>query len=118
LTFADVQQVLQGSAGSFRIVTWLKFKTFLAPPSVTTFTYSWTFDVNVTTNALVGFQKFVESAIPPELGVEINIFKGTSTGMINYELVEGYYGAASKLNASIAPYLSTLPTPGTTWDCT
>jgi len=108
---SDLFWALRGSAGSFGIVALLEFHTFAAPPSVTVFSYSWTFKVNAATDALLHFQTFVESGIPPELGAEIDVFKGSSPGTIDYELTGGYYGPATQFEASIAPYLAMLPTP-------
>lgn len=79
---------------------------------MTIFTYHWSFGVDAATSALAGFQTFAQSSIPPELGAEINIL-GASGGAVDFELIGGYYGSADKFNASIAPYLSTLPTPKT-----
>jgi len=105
----DIFWALRGAAGSFGITTSITVKTFPAPPSATVFEY--TYDLNVTdaSNGLTAFQSFVQTNIPPEFGAEINLGKGSSSGKVSFTIVGGWYGAASKLNATIAPLLAKLP---------
>jgi len=100
---------LRGSAGSFGIVTSIEVTTFPAPPSATIFQYSWDLTVADASNGIAVFQSFVQTNIPPEFGAEIVLGKGSASGRVSFELSGGWYGAASKLNATIAPLLEKLP---------
>lgn len=100
---------MRGSAGSFGVTTSIKVKTFPAPPSATVFQYNWDLSVTDASNGITAFQTFVQTNIPPEFGAEINLGKGSSSGKVSFTLVGGWYGAASKLNATISPLLAKLP---------
>jgi hypothetical protein len=101
---------MRGSAGSFGITTSITVKTFPAPPSATIFQYGWDMSVTDASNGIATFQSFVQTNIPPEFGAEINLGRGSASGKVSFQLVGGWYGAANKLDATIAPLLAKLPT--------
>jgi hypothetical protein len=102
-------QAMRGSAGSFGITTSIEVTTFPAPPSATIFYYYWDLSVSDAANAFSSFQSFVQSDIPPELGTEIDLNKGTAPGRVSFLLTGGWYGPAANLNATLAPLLEKLP---------
>ncbi|KAF8874587.1 glucooligosaccharide oxidase [Infundibulicybe gibba] len=80
---SDLFWAMRGLAGSFGITTAIEVTTFEAPP----------------TN------------IPPQLGGELIAAKGSVRGNITFGLSGGWYGPSAQLNATLAPYLSSLPPP-------
>jgi hypothetical protein len=100
---------MRGSGGSFGITTSIEAKTFPAPPSATVFTYEWTLDVAGTAKGIGAFQSFVQTNISPQLGGEINLFRGSKAGTVVFSLTGGWYGPAKDLNATIAPLLKQMP---------
>ncbi|KAG6830740.1 hypothetical protein H0H87_007216 [Tephrocybe sp. NHM501043] len=105
----DLFWALRGSAGSFGIVTSYEVKTFTAPPSATSYKYSWNLNFTTAATAISNFQKFVQTNIPSSLGAELVLGKGWSSGMIYFELSGVWYGNAGELNAILDPFLSKLP---------
>lgn len=114
-------QALRGSAGSFGIVTSIEVRTFTPPPSAIVFEYQWDFNVPDLSKGLAAWQTFVQTDIPAEFGGEINLRQGSTSGTVSFAILGGWYGAANKLNATIAPLLAAMPrrpentklTPGT-----
>ncbi|KAF9267046.1 FAD-binding domain-containing protein [Marasmius fiardii PR-910] len=102
---------IRGAASSFGIITALTFQTYPAPTSSVIFSYDWTHDVNGATNAFESFQTFADSGIPPELGGELTISRGTQRDQVTVEFSGGYWGPLDSFNATIASYLSTQPIP-------
>ncbi|KAF8069864.1 glucooligosaccharide oxidase [Lyophyllum atratum] len=112
----DLFWALRGSASSFGIVTAIEVKTFPAPPTGTIFQYSWD-GLNTTTATLIisAIQRFVkESDIPPQLGGEINLFRGAVIGTISISFAGGWYLPIEKLNATVNPLLRRVPAPSRT----
>jgi hypothetical protein len=106
---------MRGSAGSFGITTSIEFTTFPVPPSVTVFQYYWDLSVTDASSGIIAFQSFVQTNIPAELGAMIDLTKGSVSGKVTFAIIGGWYGTASKLNATIAPLLAKLPSnPQTT----
>jgi hypothetical protein len=61
---------------------------------------------------MAAFQSFVQTNIPAELGMEINMGAGESRGSISFDLSGAWYGAqGSALNNTLAPLLAQLPKP-------
>ncbi|KAJ6547864.1 hypothetical protein B0H10DRAFT_2243380 [Mycena sp. CBHHK59/15] len=54
---------------------------------------------------------FAASNIPPEFGAELVFSKGPSNSHITLGWTGAYYGSPSTFNATLAPYLKTLPKP-------
>ena len=65
----------------------------------------------VAANALGIFQSFVQTNIPPQLGMEINLGQGYSNGQVSFELSGAWYGAQSAMTSALQPLLSQLPAP-------
>lgn len=87
-------------------------QTFPAPASATVFQYGWdNMDITTASNAIASFQTFATTNIPPEFGAELVFGAGSSKGHVFFGLTGAWYGAASSLDATLAPYLKTLPTP-------
>jgi hypothetical protein len=106
---------MRGSAGSFGITTSIEVTTFPAPPSSTVFQYHWDMSIADASNGIAAFQSFVQTNIPVEFGAEINLGRGSVSGKVSFTITGGWYGAASGLNATIAPLLANLPSnPQTT----
>ncbi|KAF8634258.1 hypothetical protein AX17_004215 [Amanita inopinata Kibby_2008] len=108
---ADLFWAMRGASGSYGIVTSIKVKTFPAPASTTVFQYSWHLKATEAAKAVAAFQKFVETDLPKEFDAEFVIGKGSEIGSISFGLTGGWYGPADKFNATIAPYLKTVPKP-------
>ncbi|KAF8878834.1 glucooligosaccharide oxidase [Infundibulicybe gibba] len=97
-------QAMRGSAGSFGITTAIEVTTFEAPPSATFYRYLWNMNVQDATDAMAKFQVFVETNIPPELEAD-----WSSQGP--YPREWAWYGPSAQLNATLAPYLTSLSPP-------
>ncbi|KAF9460062.1 glucooligosaccharide oxidase [Collybia nuda] len=117
---SDLFWGMRGSGGSFGIVTSIEVKTFPAPPSATVFEYEWTLDVDGVAKGIDAFETYAQTNIPPEIDGEINLSRGPKKGTVIFHVTGGWYGAANKLNATIAPFLNKMPkgpkvtlTPGT-----
>lgn len=100
---------MRGSGGSFGIVTSIEVKTFPQPPSATIFEYEWVLDVDGIAKGIDAFQSYAQSNIPPQIDGEINLFRGPSKGTVVFHVTGGWYGPASQLNATIAPFLNKMP---------
>ncbi|KAJ7725250.1 hypothetical protein B0H14DRAFT_3002972 [Mycena olivaceomarginata] len=108
----DLFWAIRGASPSFGIVTSVEVQTFPAPASATVFQYGWdNMDITTASNAIASFQTFATTNIPPEFGAELVFGAGSSKGHISVGLTGAWYGAASSLDATLAPYLKTLPTP-------
>ncbi|KAF9456046.1 glucooligosaccharide oxidase [Collybia nuda] len=106
---SDLFWAVRGSASSFGIVTSIEVKTFPEPPSGIIFQYEWILDVDGMAKALDVVQNYLESGIPPEVGGEINLFRGPTQGTIVFHISGGWYGPADQLNATVAPLLEKMP---------
>ncbi|KAJ7472955.1 glucooligosaccharide oxidase [Mycena galericulata] len=114
---SDLFWGIRGASPSLGIVTSIEVKTFPAPPSATVFEYAWnSLSISAASNAIAAFQTFASSNIPPELGAELVISKGPSSGTVRFGWTGAYYGTgnATALNAILAPYLKSLPAPTST----
>ncbi|KAG7094084.1 hypothetical protein E1B28_007703 [Marasmius oreades] len=107
----DLYWGIRGAASSFGIITALTFTTYPVPTSSVIFRYGWVFDIDGATNAFESFQNFVDKGIPAELGGELVITRGPSTGRVGVEFFGAYWGPLSSFNATVAPYLATQPSP-------
>ena len=65
----------------------------------------------VAANALGSFQTFVQSGISAQFGPEIMLTKGSTQGRVVFSLGGGWYGPTNRLDAVIAPFLSTMLPP-------
>lgn len=79
------------------------------PASATIFEYDWNLSIATASKAIASFQSFVQTNIPAQLGVEINLGRGSTSGTVSFSLTGGWYGAQSALNAVLAPLLAQLP---------
>ncbi|KAG6899304.1 hypothetical protein C0993_011393 [Termitomyces sp. T159_Od127] len=100
---------LRGSAPSFGIVTSYEVKTFPAPQSSTIFQYSWNLNFTAAAKGISAFQKFAQTDIPSQLGAEIVLGKGTTSGTVYFALSGGWYGNSQDLNAILLPFLREMP---------
>ncbi|KAJ6551851.1 hypothetical protein B0H19DRAFT_1159199 [Mycena capillaripes] len=112
----DLFWAIRGASPSFGIVASIEVQTFPAPASAIVFQYSWdSMDIATASNAIASFQTFAASNIAPEFGAELVFGAGPSKSHVSVGWTGAWYGDASKLNATLAPYLKTLPAPsGTT----
>jgi hypothetical protein len=103
---------MRGAASSFGITTSITVKTFAAPSFAKVFTYDYQMTTSQASSAMAAFQSFVQTNIPAELGMEINMGKGNTRGSISFSLAGAWYGAqGSALNNTLAPLLAQLPKP-------
>ena len=102
---------MRGASGSFGVVTSIQVETFAAPDSATVFSYSWDLSSADAASAAQQFQNFVQTDIPPELGAEVALARGSSSGRVSFSLNGGWYASADQFAAVIAPLLNSLPTP-------
>jgi len=109
--YPDLFFALRGASGSFGVVTSIQVETFAAPDSVTMFSYSWDLSAADAASATQQFQNFVQTNIPPELGAELVLGRGSSSGRVSFGLTGGWYAPTDQFAAVIAPLLNTLPTP-------
>lgn len=75
---------------------------------MTIFQYNWAFDVDTATSALSDWQDFTDSGIPKELGGEVVLTRGATSGNVGFQFFGAYYGPVESFNATIAPYLTKL----------
>lgn len=108
----SVDQAIRGASPSFGIVTSIEVQTFPAPASAIVFQYGWD-SLNITTasNAIASFQTFAATNIPPEFGAELVFSAGPSSSHVALGWTGAWYGAPASFNATVAPYLKTLPAP-------
>jgi len=103
---------IRGSSASFGIVASIEFRTHAVPSSGTAFEYAWEMDIATASNAFMEFQRWALSGeIPVEFGGEIGFEKGPEYGQVELGILGNYFGPAESFNATMAPFLSTLPTP-------
>ncbi|THU98373.1 FAD-binding domain-containing protein [Dendrothele bispora CBS 962.96] len=102
---------IRGSSSSFGIVTSIEFNTFPAPSAATIFQFNWSFNLTEATQALSNWQSFVDTDIPPQLGGELVLTRGPSSGQVNVQFFGGYWGPHEDFNSTIAPFMNTFPTP-------
>ncbi|KAK7031539.1 Glucooligosaccharide oxidase [Favolaschia claudopus] len=111
----DLFWAIRGASPSIGIVTSIEVQTFAAPASATAFFYNWNnVDIATASKAISSLQTFAATNIPKELGVELVFGAGSSKGRLSLGLTGGWYGAATSLNSTIAPYLKDLPAPSST----
>jgi hypothetical protein len=103
---------MRGAASSFGITTSITVQTFAAPSFAKVFEYDYQMTTSQASSAMAAFQSFVQTDIPAELGMEINMGSGDSRGSISFTLAGAWYGAqGSALNNTLAPLLAQLPKP-------
>ncbi|KAJ7708832.1 hypothetical protein B0H17DRAFT_1155919 [Mycena rosella] len=106
----DLFWAIRGASPSFGIVTSIEVQTFPAPASAIVFQYGWnSLDITTASNAIASFQTFAATNIPKEFGAELVFSAGPSTSHITLGWTGAWYGNASAFNATITPYLKTLP---------
>ncbi|KAJ7282088.1 glucooligosaccharide oxidase [Mycena rebaudengoi] len=109
---SDLFWAIRGSSPSFGIVTSIEVQTFPAPASAIVFQYGWnSLDIATASAAISSFQTFATTNIPKELGAELVFSKGPSSSHVAVGWTGTYYGTAATFNATIAPYLKTMPAP-------
>ncbi|KAF9042491.1 glucooligosaccharide oxidase [Panaeolus papilionaceus] len=112
----DLFWALRGSSSSFGIVTSVTAKTFPAPSQVTTIRYSWDLAAADASAAILAFQNYSQVAdIPPELGLELVMSKGSALGRVFFRIQGGYYtpDINGTLSSTLSPLLTVLPKPTT-----
>ncbi|KAJ7102980.1 glucooligosaccharide oxidase [Mycena crocata] len=103
---------IRGASPSLGIVTSVEVQTFAAPPSAIVFQYGWnSLNITVASNAIASFQTFAATNIPAEFGAELVFSAGPSTSHVTVGWTGAWYGSASAFNATVAPYLKTMPKP-------
>ena len=103
-------QAIRGAASSFGIVTQTTLSTLPAPNSTTTYEYGWTLNINDATSAFQSYQSFsLSNPTPPELGIELQLARGSARGTVTLMLSGAWYGAAGQFATVIKPLLSTVP---------
>ncbi|KAJ7777401.1 glucooligosaccharide oxidase [Mycena metata] len=108
----DLFWAIRGASPSFGIVTSIEVQTFPAPTSAIVFQYGWdSLNITAASDAIASFQEFAATNIPTEFGAELVFSRGPSSGQVAFGLTGAWYGAPAALNATVAPYLKTLPTP-------
>ncbi|KAJ7173671.1 glucooligosaccharide oxidase [Mycena filopes] len=109
---ADLFWAIRGASPSFGIVTSIEVQTFPAPASAIVFQYGWdSLNISTASNAIASFQTFAATNIPPEFGAELVFSAGPSSSHVAVGWTGAWYGAAASFNATVAPYLKTLPAP-------
>ena len=86
-------------------------QTFPVPTYAKVFQYQWQMTAAVAAKALGTLQSFVQTNIPPQLGLEINLGRGNTNGQVSFELSGAWYGAQSAMTSALQPLLVKLPTP-------
>lgn len=109
----DLFWAMRGSASSFGITTSLSVKTFAAPSYAINFQYTWDLTAAAAADALGSFQDFVTSNIPAELGMELVVGKGSSSGKVNFGLTGSWYGDQQAVNTTIKPFIDSIPSQPT-----
>ncbi|KAJ7589164.1 glucooligosaccharide oxidase [Mycena floridula] len=107
----DLFWAMRGAASSMGIITSINVTTFPVPTFAKIFQYEYNLDYNTAAAAMVSFQTFAQSNIPPELGAEINLGQGSKTGTVYFSFSGGWYGAQSLMNSTLAPFVNKLPKP-------
>jgi hypothetical protein len=91
-------------------VTSIEVETFPAPP-FTVFRYTYDLTVNEATSALSNWQDFAGTDIPPELGGELILTKGSASGNVYVQLFGAYFGTNACFETILKPFLDTFPSP-------
>lgn len=99
---------LRGAGSSYGIVTTFHFQTLAAPTSAIIYTYRWNLDIDAATEALVNFQAFCNSGIPKEIGLEINLGKGSSNGTVSFEFHGAFYGDADAVSCQALLFMYSI----------
>jgi hypothetical protein len=87
-------------------------QTFPAPASAIVFQYGWdSLSITAASNAIASFQSFAATNISSQFGAELVFSAGPSSSHVTLGWTGAWYGDASRFNATVAPYLKTLPTP-------
>jgi len=108
----DLFWAIRGASPSFGIVTSIEVQTFPAPASAIVFQYGWdSLNITAASRAIASFQEFAKTSIAPEFGAELVFSAGPSSGHVAFGLTGAWYGAPANFNATVAPYLKTLPAP-------
>ncbi|KAF8625309.1 hypothetical protein AX15_005440 [Amanita polypyramis BW_CC] len=109
--YDDLFWAMRGAAPSFGITTAITVQTFPAPDSTTIFQYTWNMQPSEAANAVLAFQQFAETNVPPEFGSEFVIGRGNAGGELNFGLTGGWYGPSDQFEAVIAPFLAQVRQP-------
>ncbi|KAL0572838.1 hypothetical protein V5O48_009128 [Marasmius crinis-equi] len=108
--YPDLFFALRGAAPSFGITTSVEVETFATPQYSVVFAYTWDLDAAAAGQALIDFQSFAATPdLPPELGGELTLGKGSAQGKVSFEFLGAWYGEQSKLDSVIKPFLDKLP---------
>ncbi|KAF7370993.1 Glucooligosaccharide oxidase [Mycena sanguinolenta] len=99
----DLFWAIRGASPSFGIVTSIE------PPCSSMAGNS--MDITTASNAIAALQTFAATNISAQFGAELVFGRGPSNSHVNVGLTGAWYGAANLFSSTIAPYLSTLPTP-------
>lgn len=84
--------------------------TLPAPNSTTVYEYGWNMNIAEATKAYDVYQTFsISNPVPPELGVELILGRGSSRGTVTLTFSGAWYGAENKFNAAIKPLLDAMP---------
>ncbi|KAJ7580899.1 hypothetical protein C8J56DRAFT_1103208 [Mycena floridula] len=105
----DLFWAIRGSSASFGIVTSIQVQTHPVPENVTIFNLVWELNVETTTAMLAKWQIFVDSGITPDLGGELVLSRGDSSGNVKVAWFGAYYGSSNTFNATVKPYLDEFP---------
>ncbi|KAH9840539.1 uncharacterized protein C8Q71DRAFT_888993 [Rhodofomes roseus] len=106
----DLFWAVRGAAPSFGIVTHFNFTTYVAPAQPTFFSYYWSLPLEQAISGISLYQNFSFSpSIPPEIGFEMDLTKGTNNGEILLNLVGSYYGSPDQYSAIVQPFLDAMP---------
>ncbi|KIY70559.1 Glucooligosaccharide oxidase [Cylindrobasidium torrendii FP15055 ss-10] len=108
---------IRGSASSFAITTLVTVDTHPVPASVAYATYVWdSMDIASATHTLALFQDYADSDISPELGTEIFLTAGSTSGTVSIQYIAAWFGAVEDYNATVDPFLGALTEPSSsTW---
>ncbi|KAF8996574.1 glucooligosaccharide oxidase [Hymenopellis radicata] len=107
---ADLFWAMRGAAPSFGITTKMIMKTSPVPDYAIIFQYSWSLNATAAGAAFVSFENFLFTDIPPEIGMELVLYRGSESGLVGISLSGGYYGESeATLDATLAPLLAQLP---------
>lgn len=71
----------------------------------------WQLNITEAVQASNRFEKFLQSDIPPELGLMLFFFSGMPKGSVSFGLTGGWYGNLPDFNATVNPFLAQMPPP-------
>lgn len=87
-------------------------QTQAAPQQATTYSYFWQFNAAQVSTGLQKFQAWVQNPdLPAEFGGEINLQRGSSKGIIRFNLAGAYYGSNPNPKSIIQPFLDSIVRP-------